>query len=94
MGDEIEDNVDKDVEYTVIFGQDLDHCDAHCYEEQGFEKWRCINPDHVENKKCQEDWLHCKICFKVIENATGNNQYCEDHQADFLKEQAEKKEAK
>lgn len=67
---------------TIIWGQDMQHCDEHCYEDAGVERWRCLNRDHVAHEECSEDFLHCKIDFVVIENPTGNNNYCSKHQAE------------
>ena len=66
---------------NIVWGQDLAHCDEHCYEDTGVEKWRCMSRDHVTHEDCSEDFLHCRICFVVIENPTGNNNYCINHQS-------------
>ena len=65
--------------FVVVFGQDLPHCDDHCYEEMGWEKWRCINPDHDSREECSEDFLHCKVCFDPIDNPDGNVKFCNKH---------------
>ncbi|MCE7737723.1 MAG: hypothetical protein GPJ54_22720 [Candidatus Heimdallarchaeota archaeon] len=70
-----------DEEFTIIWGQDLPHCDEHCYEDdESVERWRCMNRDHVPHEDCSEDFLHCKIDFVIIKNPDGNNNYCSKHQ--------------
>ncbi|MHA2028637.1 MAG: hypothetical protein ACW99A_06540 [Candidatus Kariarchaeaceae archaeon] len=75
-----------DEEISIVWGQDLAHCNEHCYEDTGVPKWRCLNREHVPHQECSEDFLHCKIDFVVIENADGYHNYCENHQKERQEE--------
>lgn len=70
---------DDDEDVSIVWGQDLVHCKEHCYEAQGIPKWRCLAPKHVSHKNCSEDFLHCKVCYKIIDNQDGTHNYCKDH---------------